>query len=89
MYVDRLLPAAYIDAARLRVAMVGGDECVEVRCQHDLTRLGVCLQAGSDVDRVTKCGEVEHSSRSDVADEGHASAGGYTDGEVEIGRAHV
>ena len=89
MYFDRLIPAAYIDAARLRVAMVVGDEGVEVRCQHDLTRLCVCLQAGTDVDRVTKCGEVDNSSRSDVADEGYARAGGYADGKVVDGDREV
>src|SRR5215831_14009595 len=69
--------------------MVSRDEGVEIRGQHDLTRLGACLEAGGDVHGVTKRGEVDDRSGPDVADEGRTGAGGYAEREVVDGPGEV
>jgi len=82
---ERLRPRAGSVPYRYPIGTATGvlllNQRVERRSEYDLARRCMGLEASANVDRVAECREVQHASRSHVANEGNARIRSYTDGQ--------
>ncbi len=78
--VNLLVPATYGYPIRSAPWVLRLNQRVKRSCKHNLACSRVGLEASTNVDGITQSGEVQHASRSDIADESDTSVGSDTEG---------